>query len=277
MGDTKTAPAKVASRRKPKDGKDMTKVYHIAYAPEIKKAYLFFWGCNLKCRGCLCKKEINCLALEENLDTVFRDPYLKPPQTPEQFLKLDELIGILKKVEINEVLFEGQEATCDPLLPEICRLIKKEFRRCWVSLNTNGIKYPDLTNIDEVIFSIKAVTDSLYKDYTERSNKSALRNFKKIYDYGVKMRAESVFIPGLIDLEETEKIAMFIAGVDKDISFRIDAYFESGDNPWRHPTPEEMAQAVAVSKKHLNNVYSTQQTKKDLKKEDLIFEVVKLY
>lgn len=277
MGETKTVPATVSARRKSADEKNITKVYHIAYAPELKKAYLFFWDCNLKCRGCLCKKEINCLALEENLDTVFRDPDLRPPQSPEQFLSLDELMVILKKVEINEVLFEGQEATCDPLLPEICRLIKKESNRCWVSLNTNGVKYPDLTNIDEVIFSIKAVTDSLYKDYTERSNKSSLKNFKKIYDYGVKMRAESVFIPDYIDLEETEKIARFIADVDKDISFRIDAYFESGDNPWRHPAPEEMAQAVTVSKKHLNNVYSTQQTKKVLNKEDLIFEVAKLY
>lgn len=277
MEETKTIPATRPAGRKTAARDSITKVYHIAYAPEIKKAYLFFWECNLKCRGCLCKKEINCLALEENLDTVFRDPDLRPPQTPEQFLSLDELMDILKKVEINEILFEGQEATCDPMLPEICRLLKKEFRRCWVSLNTNGVKYPDLTNIDEVIFSIKAVTESLYKDYTERSNKSAIRNFKKIYDYGVKMRAESVFIPDYIDLEETEKIARFIASVDKDISFRIDAYFESGDNPWRHPTPEEMAEAVAVARKHLNNVYSTQQTKKDLNKEDLIFEVAKLY
>jgi len=277
MVEPKTAQSALTSKPKPADKKNLTRVYHIAYAPEIKKAYLFFWDCNLKCRGCLCKKEINCLALEENLDTVFRDPDLRPPQTAGQFLSLDQLMDILKKVEINEVLFEGQEATCDPLLPEICRLIKKEFNRCWVSLNTNGVKYTDLSNIDEVIFSIKAVTDSLYKEYTERSNKSALRNFKKIYDYGVKMRAESVFIPGLIDFEETEKVAKFIAGVDKNISFRIDAYFESGDNPWRHPTPEEMSQAVAISKKHLYNVYSTQQTKKDLSKEDLIFEVVKLY
>ena len=106
-----------------------TNVYHIAYAPEIKKVFIFCWSCNIKCKGCLCLKEINCLALEENLDVVYRDPQLKPPQHPSQLLKLGEVISILDKVEIEEVLFEGQEPSMDPSLPKICKYLKNKHNQ----------------------------------------------------------------------------------------------------------------------------------------------------
>jgi len=256
---------------------DSTNVYHISYAPEIKKAYIFCWGCNIRCKGCLCLKEINCLALEENLDVVYRDPYLRPPQHPSQLLKLKEITDILDEVEIDSVLFEGQEPSIDPSLSKICQHLKDKHN-CHITLNTNGVKLPDLSNIDEVVFSLKAVTPALYEDYTRRPIGNLLDNFTEVYQTpGVKLRAESVFIPGYIGFGETDRIARFIASVDKDIPYRIDAYFESGDNPWRKPTPEEMGDAVDLAKKHLTTVACTQQTKRELKKEDLMFEVVKLY
>lgn len=254
-----------------------TTVYHIAYAPAIEKAYLFHWGCNLKCRGCLCHKEINCMALEENLDVVLRDTRLPKPQDPSQYLDLDDLMIKLKKVSVKEVLFEGQEASIDPAYGAITEALKAEFD-CYITLNTNGVKLPDLSHTDEVVMSLKAVTPELYRYYTLHSNDRVLRNFVEVYLLGKRLRAESVFIPGLVDLEETEKIAEFVAGVDSKIPYRIDAYFESGaENPWRRATPEEMAQAVTVAKKHLANVTCTQQTAAKLEKKDLMYEVIRLY
>ncbi|APV45303.1 Pyruvate-formate lyase-activating enzyme [Dehalogenimonas formicexedens] len=255
--------------------RSLTHVYHIAYAPAIKKAYLFHWGCNLKCKGCLCHKEINCMALEENLDVVFRDPRLRPPQTPAGSLSFDELITILEKVELAEVAFEGQEASLDPTLPEICRYLKGRNAR--VVLHTNGVAKADTANIDEVIVSLKAVTPRIYQEYTGLSNSFVLENFKRYHDSSVLLKAESVFIPGYIGFDETEKIARFISSVDKSIPYRIDAYFESGDNPWRAPEPAEMKEAVGIAKQHLANVYSTQQTKRELTKADLLYEVIRLY
>ena len=249
----------------------------MAYAPAIAKAYLFHWGCNLKCRGCLCNKEINCMALEENLDVVLRSPKLPKPKSPEQFLFLDDLMATLRKVPIEEVLFEGQEASIDPAYGDITKALKDEFD-CYITLNTNGVKLPDLSSTDEVVMSLKAVTPEIYHDYTLHSNRNVLRNFVEVYRQGIKLRAESVFIPGLIDLEETEKIAEFVAGIDRDIPYRIDAYFESGgDNLWRRATPEEMSQAVQLARKHLTNVTCTQQTSSKLEKKDLMYEVVRLY
>ncbi len=254
-----------------------TTVYHVAYAPEISKAYLFHWGCNLKCRGCLCLKEVNCLALEENLDVVMRNPHLPPPDDPSQFLSIDELLSVLRQVPVKEVLFEGQEASIDPGYGGITAALKREFG-CYITLNTNGIKLPDLSNTDEVVMSLKAITPDIYKEYTLRSNRHLLRNFSRVHEMGIRLRAESVFIPGLIDIEETEKVAQFIASIDKTIPYRIDAYFESGGaNPWRRATQEEMALAVATAKRHLLNVTCTQQTTTKLEKQDLMYEVIRLY
>jgi pyruvate-formate lyase-activating enzyme len=217
------------------------------------------------------------MALEENLDVVLRDPWLPKPADPSQFLSLDQLMATLRRVPIKEVLFEGQEASIDPSYGAITRALKNEFS-CYITLNTNGVRLPDLSNTDEIVMSLKAVTPETYRIYTLRSNRNVLRNFRKVHDSGIKLRAESVFIPGLIDLEETEKIAEFVAGINMDIPYRIDAYFEAGpDNPWRRATPEEMAQAIATAKKHLTSVTCTQQTAPKLEKKDLMYEVVRLY
>lgn len=254
-----------------------TNVYHVAYAPDIKKAYLFHWGCNLYCRGCLCRKEINCLALEENLDTVFRNPKLRPPQLPSHLLTFAQLTSILEGIELTEVAFEGQEPSMDLWLPEICRWLKNNKANCRNILHTNGVFMADVANIDDVIISIKAVTPKVYQEYTTMPNKYMLHNLKKYYNAAVELKAESVFIPGYIDIEETGEIACFISSVDANIPYRIDAYFESGDNDWRHPTVEEMQRAVERAKKYLNNVYSTQQTKSKLTKKDLLYEVIQLF
>lgn len=217
------------------------------------------------------------MALEENLDVVLRDPRLPKPKDPSQCLDLDELMTTLRKVPVKEVLFEGQEASIDPAYGKITAALKDEFN-CYITLNTNGVKIPDLSNTDEIVMSLKAVTPELYRDYTLHSNRRVLRNFSEVYRLGKKLRAESVFIPGLIDLEETGKVAAFVAGVDPNIPYRIDAYFESGaDNPWRRAMPEEMAKAVTVAKKHLKNVTCTQQTAVKLEKKDLMYEVIRLY
>lgn len=206
-----------------------------------------------------------------------RDPYLPAPKSPKNFLLLDKLISILSQVPVKEVLFEGQEASIDPAYGVITKELKENFN-CYITLNTNGVKLPDLSHTDEVVMSLKAVTPEIYQSYTLRSNETVLQNFAEVYDMGIKLRAESVFIPGLIDIKETEKIAQYVASIDNNIPYRIDAYFESGgDNPWRRATPEEMKSAVEVAKKHLNHVSCTQQTVAKLEKKDLMYEVIRLY
>jgi pyruvate-formate lyase-activating enzyme len=58
----------------------------------------------------------------------------------------------------------------------------------------------------------------------------------------------------LIEADEVERVAGFIAGIDKGITLRIDAYFPVGDNPWRAATTAEVEQAACLARRHLDNV-----------------------
>ena len=225
-------------------------VYHITYAPTAKTAHIYFWGCNLSCRGCVRLKEAYNYHIE---DSVFNGTS-KSPEVPERFLDFEEVMQILEKLEeIRKVFFMGAEPTTDPGLPRLAEAIHQEFKSHNVLL-TNGFKLINPEHIDEVAFSIKAVTDSLHRHYTGKSNKKIKGNFVSLYDSGVKLRAESVLIPEYIDCPEIDKIAGFIATVNQDIPYRIDAYIPTGANPWRRPTSREMKGAVSTAAKHLSNV-----------------------
>ena len=227
-------------------------VYHITYAPKVGTVHLHFWGCNLNCRACLLKKEIYDCHLAETRDGIFNQTK-KSPQMPEHFLEMEEVMQILGKLNIRSIIFMGAEPATDPQLPPLAQALHREFGSYNILL-TNGLKLINLGHIDEVVFSLKAHTNSLHRHYTGKSNKKALGNFVSLYQSGVKLRAESVFIPEYIDCSEIDNIAKFIAGVDKSIPYRIDAYIPIGDNMWRRPAPQEMEKAVRTARKYLLNV-----------------------
>lgn len=226
-------------------------IYHITYSPEPKTVCLHFWGCNLNCRGCLRYKEIYDCHLKETKGTLF-DPVKKAVSAPPLLLARAEVEQILSDLDVCQVIFMGQEPTIDPELPGLAELLHREFGSYNILL-TNGFKLLSLEHIDEVVFSIKAVTDSLHHHYTGESNREALANFVSLYKSGIKLRAESIFIPEYIDCGEIENIAQFISGGDKSLPYRIDAYIPAGDNPWRR-TIEEMETAVRMAKQHLTEV-----------------------
>jgi pyruvate formate lyase activating enzyme len=227
-------------------------IHHITHGQQAGIAHLHFWGCNLDCRACLLKKELYDCHLAETKDGIFQAAKNKPP-TPERFLSLEEVISTLQKLKIRQVVLMGAEPTIDPQLAALTGALHKQFGSHNVLL-TNGLIFADLKHIDEVVFSIKAHTDRLHRDYTGKSNRMALMNFVKYYKSGVKLRAESIFIPDYIDYPEIESISGFIASVDRSIPYRVDAYIPIGDNPWRRPSPEEMAKAVSMARKHLDIV-----------------------
>ena len=243
-------------------------VYHITYAPTVKTVHLHFWGCNLSCRACLLDKEIYDCHLAETRNGIFSGTK-KRQQTPERFLDLEEVMQILGKLDTKAVIFMGAEPTIDSQLPQLAEALHREFGSYNILL-TNGFKLADLEHLDEIVFSLKAYTDSLHQHYTGKSNKKALENFVRLCHSGIKLRAESIFIPEYIDCPEIENIARFIAQSDESIPYRIDAYIPIGDNPWRRPTPQEMDKAVSIARKYLHNVSCLTGN------EDLKFEVLRV-
>jgi len=247
----------------------LTNIYHIAYSPATKQVSLFFWGCNFNCRGCLCQKEIHNFLLKEHLHLFLEEPkgLAKPP---ERFLDFEEVMQMLESLDLNRILLEGQEASIDPQYPQLTEALHKKFGSHNI-LCTNIYKIPPLKDTDEIGVSIKAFTDSLHRHYTGKSNKGVLKNFVSLYQSGMKLTVSSLLIPDYIDADETERIARFIASVDKDIPYVLLPYFKAGDNPWRRPTPEEMDEATSVARRHLNKVHGW---KGD---EELEYEVVRIF
>jgi len=215
-----------------------TSVYHITWAETLGICCIFFWGCNLRCRICLLQKEVLDCHLPETRLRVY-DPSHQNAN-PGRTLTYGEVLRHLDRLQICKVFLMGAEPLCEPFLPDLLKHLR-QAKACSISLLTNGKATPPLDLVDEVVFSIKAVTPSLHRDYTGCGNREILRNFTMLGRLPrPRLTAETVFIPGYVDEQEVSRIAFFIASVNRGISFRIDAYLPVPGATWRAPTVDEM-------------------------------------
>lgn len=229
-----------------------TTIYHMAYEPSYGSLDIHFYTrCNLKCRACYARYELEDFSLLDDPTGQMRHKTEVGP--PEKFLTLDEVKNLLKGLDIRNVILVGTEPALDPALPEVTRMLKEDFGAYNILL-TNGVKLTDMTHIDEVILSIKAMNDDIHEDYTGCSNQKILDNCDRIYRMGKKLQIETVIIPGFIGAYEVERVARFIAGIDSRIPLRIDAYFSVSGCPWPDATNEEVERATELARKHLKHV-----------------------
>ena len=228
------------------------KVYHLVYEPTSKSVDIHFWTqCTLACRACYTRYETLDFGLFD--DPIAHIACKSPERAPSQFLSLEEVIALLRGREVRAAIFVGTEAALDPEMPALAKALHGEFNSYNILL-TNGLKLADMRDINEVIFSLKAVTPAGHKAYTGKDNAAILKNFEALTRSGKKMQSETVLIPGLIEADEVERVAGFIAGIDKRITLRIDAYFPVGDNPWRAATAAEVEKAACLARQHLDKV-----------------------
>ena len=238
-------------KRPNKDPSNKTKVYHITCSREYGVGCLYFWGCNLRCRLCLLKKEAFDCHLPETRFRIY-DPAYRSDR-PRRFLTLKEILSLINPVELKQVILMGAEPVCDPSLPQIVTSLK-QLKGCSIVLLTNGKKIPPLSLLDQVIFSIKAITPSLHRDYTGYGNEAILKNFIAIASSkSVSLHTETVFIPGYVDEGEVLRIAYFIASVDRSIPFRIDAYLPIQGLPWHAPNVQDIQSLAEKARRILPN------------------------
>lgn len=233
-------------------------VYHITCTPELKEVCLYHdGGCSFSCHGCITDWHPKDCHLDEETG-----------QIKNRTLDIEEVLSYLKPLAFKKVIFLGKEPTVDSDFLPLAKILKKHFFTCNILL-TNAWEYVEDEALDEVCVSIKAVTPSVFKDFTGKDDpKRVLKNFKRyvnpvrcrklsngVNKTNLKIRAESVFIPNYIDEREIEKIACFISEVDKTILYRIDAYIPFNNDKFRRPTEDEMNKAKIIAEKYLENVY----------------------
>ncbi len=224
-----------------------THVYHITYGPEVATAHLYFWGCNMRCRGCI--------RLLYGWDSHLPDPGGPKQAINPRLLTVDEVIEALAPYPVRRIFFLGDDASADPALEELAGALKERFDAEQVLL-TNGLLLPPFHLFDDIQVSIKAVTPALHRDFTGVDVAPVLEHFQFLYGVGASLRSESIVIPGYIDAPEIRRIAAFIASVDAEIPYRLDAYISVPGAPWRRPTMDEMALAVGAACQYLRHVHA---------------------
>ena len=220
-------------------------VYHITYTPGLKQVCLYMdGGCSFSCHGCITDYHPE--------DCHIKDSSLMKNKP----LSIKEIISYLKHLSFEKVIFLGKEPAEDVDFLPLARLLKEKFHSYNILL-TNGYKFMEEDIIDEVCVSIKAISKELFKDFTGKDNpEKVLENFKRYLNIpNLKVRAESIFIPGYIESKEIEKIVCFIVNIDNKIPYRIDGYIPySSEDKFRRPTQGEMEEAKRISEKYLKNV-----------------------
>jgi len=218
--------------------------WKLTYSEKYKRAGVHNFGCNFRCTGCSYKAI-----------GVAR---------PERFPSLEEFKKALSGLrQLERVHFLGGEPTSTADLPELLQFCKKELG-VWTCLgHTNG-SHLCLENLDEANVTIKAFDNDRHYEYTGYPGAAILDNFRRAFERGIRLRASTVLIPGLVDGDEVEKIAAFVAGFSEDLPFRITGYVPVPGAPWRRPTDAEVDDAVMRAGRHLRNV-----TWSHLKPEDL--------
>ncbi len=227
-------------------------VYHITYSSRLGEICFFFdHRCNFNCRGCITR-------------AVPADYHLREPekQKRRESISVDKALDIIEGHPFKRAVHLGFEPTADPDFLLLAHSIKKRCPAANV-LITNGYNYVEDDILDEVCVSVKAVSEDLFEDFTGRKNSGQVLENLALYTKkpDCRARAESILIPNYIDMEEIEKIAASIAGVDKNIPYRIDAYIPTKEpsgniksHEFRAPTADEMSAAKKIAERHLSRV-----------------------
>jgi pyruvate-formate lyase-activating enzyme len=184
-------------------------------------------------------------------------------------LSLEKVIDLISPLSFKKIIFLGGEPTVDPKIEFILQKLKGIFQAKQILL-TNGSILIERKFLDEICFSLKALSEDLHLRFTGQSNRELLENFKRIAKEKVPfLRAESIFIPGYIDEEEIERIARFISEINSEIPYRVDAFWGRELRGWRSPTRKEMEEVLKRARQYLKNVtclYGDEKVKYPVKK-----------
>ena len=162
----------------------------------------------------------------------------------------------------NIVAFTGGDIVCKAeFYAEAAEKIK-EKTNLWVLIETNGYgltpKNLDLlrdAGVDSFWLDIKAYDEKIYRKLCGTTNRWILKTPEWILERGFVLEVCTLYIPGLVEVDQIKAIAKIIADLDVEIPFTILAYFPEYKLKVRSPTLMEMIKAyLAVEEVGLKNV-----------------------
>jgi pyruvate formate lyase activating enzyme len=228
----------------------MTNIYNITHYTYDNSAYILFKGCNFKCQGCFVKEKKYDYHLHDNLRDSLQSTHCFSK------LSLPEFTSIAEKLALRKAVLGGEEPTLDPELPNIVATLSSLGIKTLLTTNGHALN-PDLlqkleeAGLSAIRMSIRAFNDDIHRIYTGQTNSQLLKNFASASKTRIKLIAESIVIPGLVNQNEIARIAEFIADINPAIPYRVDGFMPFNDVPWRSPTPEEVDEAAQTALRHL--------------------------
>jgi len=241
--------------------------YKITYNEKYRFATLHNYGCTFRCPVCSYK-----LRSGENGKAGHAYP------RPDHFLSTEEIKQKLVQVDIDTLYFMGGEPTIAPDLPELLDFAKNTLNVRTCLGHTNGSHLP-MSNLDGANVGLKAWDEETHLQYTGREKKSIFDNFEAAHQTGIELKANIVYIPDFVDIDQIESIAAWLADLSPEIPFHIMGYIPVPGQLFQSPTVQQMSYAFKACRKHLAHVNSSHLSSEqavNLSKRDDRFDVKRI-
>ncbi len=178
----------------------------------------------------------------------------------------------------NIVAFTGGDLTCCPEFYARCAEWIKARTRLWLLIETNGygltasnLDILQTAGVDAFWLDIKAWDDKTHRWLTGVSNARILALPAEILARGFVLEVLSLYIPGVVEGDQLEKIARHLAAVDPALPFTILAFFPAHRlRDFRPPETSEMiaayqaARAAGLQNVRLGNLGVFVRTEEDI-------------
>ncbi|MHA2225561.1 MAG: radical SAM protein [Candidatus Hodarchaeales archaeon] len=158
----------------------------------------------------------------------------------------------------NIVAFTGGDLTCNPKYYASAAEQIKEITegKLWVLIETNGyaLTKQNLTilrdgGVDSFWLDIKAFNEKSYRKLCGTSNRTVLESLSHMIDLNFTVEVLTLYIPGIVEVNEHRLIAQLIVDVDPTIPTTILAFFPSYKLlDHRSPTFDEMMRSYETFK-----------------------------
>ena len=216
--------------------------HKITYNAKHRFATLHNYGCTFRCPVCSYKLRSGAGGI----------PGHSHP-APERFLGAGEMKAALRSVDVDHVYFMGGEPTLAADLPDMLAFARRELGAGTRLGHTNGSRLP-LPDLDGANVGFKAWDAALHREWTGYDRERIYGNFERAFRAGLDLRANIVFVPGRIGIDQIEPLAAWLASLSPEIPFHVMGYIPVPGQPWPRPTPAEMDEAVAAARRHLRSV-----------------------
>lgn len=213
------------------------------------RVWFMLTGCNFRCKGCFRPARDGggtLLTAAETLDRMER-----------------ACLNYYGKLPAEALITGGEPTMAKEYLLSLVRGLKERgFEK--IVLMTNGYELgadetyvPELeaAGVTEAHVDLKAYSESLHQWYTGKSNKPVLKAIEKLNASRIQLLVQTIYMPGLVDHEEIERIARFLASVNPAIRYRINPFAPvfAFEKVTRRPTLEELEHAYEIASKYLPN------------------------